>query len=72
VRLRKATLLQLAGVPWPRVGEQVGQRSLAVTANTYSHVMLDQAEVDYAQLLRAYQASQNGSRGAVPRAVLSA
>jgi len=42
--------LHLRGVPWVRIGEQVGQRDLAVTANTYSHVMLDEGEVDYAGL----------------------
>jgi hypothetical protein len=26
-------------------------RDLAVTANTYSHVLADEAELDYAQLL---------------------
>jgi hypothetical protein len=38
-------------VPWARIGEQVGQRNLAVTANTYSHVLLDETELDYAALL---------------------
>jgi hypothetical protein len=31
----------------------VGQRDLTVTANTYSHVMLDEAERDYERLLAA-------------------
>ena len=35
------SLLHLAGVPWARIGEHVGQRNLAVTANTYSHVLAD-------------------------------
>ncbi len=35
---RRISLLHLRGVPWVRIGEQVGQRDLAVTANTYSHV----------------------------------
>jgi hypothetical protein len=35
-------------VPWARIGEHVGQRNLAVTANTYTHVLTDEAEVDYA------------------------
>jgi hypothetical protein len=34
-----------------RIGEHVGQRNLAVTANTYSHVLADEAELDYAELL---------------------
>jgi len=40
-------------VPWARIGAFVGQRNLAVTANTYSHVLVDEAEVDYASLLAA-------------------
>ena len=35
----------------PTSGPITGQRDLAVTANTYSHVMLSQAEVHYADLL---------------------
>jgi hypothetical protein len=31
--------------------EQLGQRNLAVTANTYSHVMGDEAELDYESVL---------------------
>jgi hypothetical protein len=38
-------------MPWARIGELVGQRDLAVTANTYTHVMLDEAELDYGELL---------------------
>jgi integrase len=32
-------------------GEHVGQRNLAVTANTYSHVLVAEDELDYADLL---------------------
>ena len=39
--------MHLAGVPWARIGEQVGQRDIAVTANTYSHVLTDETELDY-------------------------
>ena len=38
-------------MPWARIGEFVGQRNLAVTANTYTHVLFDEAEVDYGALL---------------------
>jgi hypothetical protein len=40
-------------VPWARIGEFVGQRDLTVTANTntYTHVLADETEVDYAKLL---------------------
>jgi integrase len=47
----RTSLLHLRGMPWARIGEQVGQRNLAVTANTYSHLLIDEAEVDYADLL---------------------
>jgi hypothetical protein len=36
-----------------RIGEWVGQRNLAVTANTYTHVLLDERELDYGALLVA-------------------
>jgi integrase len=52
LRHRRISLLHLAGIPWARIGEHVGQRNLAVTANTYSHVLADEAELDYAELLR--------------------
>jgi integrase len=51
LRHRRISLLHLRGVPWARIGEQVGQRNLAVTANTYTHVLLDEAELDYGTLL---------------------
>ena len=43
--------LHLSGVPWATIGEHVGQRDLAVTANTYTHVMSDELELDYESLL---------------------
>ncbi len=51
LRHRRISLLHLGGIPWARIGEHVGQRNLAVTANTYSHVLADEAELDYAELL---------------------
>lgn len=51
LRHRRISLLHLSGVPWARIGEHVGQRNLAVTANTYSHVLADEAELDYAEVL---------------------
>ena len=53
LRHRRISLLHLRGVPWARIGEFVGQRNLAVTANTYSHVLVNETEVDYAALARA-------------------
>jgi integrase len=51
LRHRRISLLHLRGVPWARIGEQVGQRNLAVTANVYSHVLTDETELDYARLI---------------------
>jgi len=51
LRHRRVSLLHLSGVPWARIGEHVGQRNLAVTANTYSHVLSDEAEISYAELI---------------------
>ena len=44
--------MHLRGIPWARIGEFVGQRNLAVTANTYSHVLVDERELDYETMLR--------------------
>ena len=51
LRHRRISLLRLSGVPWVRIGEHVGQRSLRVTADTYSHVLSDERELDVAELL---------------------
>ena len=51
LRHRRISLLHLGGVPWARIGEHVGQRNLAVTANTYSHVLADEAELDYEMMI---------------------
>jgi integrase len=51
LRHRRISLLHLRGMPWVVIGQLVGQRSISVTAETYSHVMVDEAEVDYQVLL---------------------
>jgi integrase len=51
LRHRRISLLHLRGTPWARIAEFVGQRALTVTANTYTHVLVDEAELDYAALL---------------------
>jgi integrase len=51
LRHRRISLEHLRGQPWARIGELVGQRNLAVTANTYTHVLVDETEVDYAALV---------------------
>ena len=51
LRHRQISLMHLAGTPWARIGEHVGQRNLAVTGNTYTHVLADETELDYTDLL---------------------
>jgi integrase len=51
LRHRRISLMHLAGVPWATIGAHVGQRNLAVTANTYSHVLVHEGELDYLNLL---------------------
>src|SRR5262249_12605275 len=51
LRHRRISLLHLRGVPWARIGEFVGQRNLSVTADTYTHVLVDETELDYPKLL---------------------
>jgi integrase len=60
LRHRRISLLHLGGVPWARIGEHVGQRNLATTANTYSHVMSDEVELDYSSLLSSSLISIGG------------
>jgi integrase len=51
LRHRRISLEHLRGVPWARIGELVGQRNLAVTANTYTHVLADEREISLEALL---------------------
>src|SRR5262249_40382188 len=53
LRHRRISLLHLGGMSWARIAEQVGQRDLHTTANTYTHVLMDESELDYASLLAA-------------------
>ena len=50
LRHRRISLEHSRGVSWARIGEAMGQRNLAVTANTYTHVLPDEAELDYSTL----------------------
>jgi len=51
LRRRRISLRHLGGVPWARIGEHVGQRNLAVTANTYTPVLIAEPERDSAAML---------------------
>jgi integrase len=51
LRHRRISLLHRNGISWAEIGDLVGQRSRLVTADTYSHAMIDSGEVDRAKLL---------------------
>jgi integrase len=51
LRHRRVSLLHLAGVPWARIGEQVGHDDLVTTARTYTHTLVDERELDYLEVL---------------------
>jgi hypothetical protein len=53
LRHRRISLLHVQGVSWAQIGERVGQRNLAVTANTYTHILVDGREVDRGAPARA-------------------
>lgn len=53
LRHRRISLLHARNVPWAQIAQFVGQRNLSVTADTYSHVLMNETEVDYATLLAA-------------------
>jgi integrase len=52
LRHRRISLLHRQGRTWAEIGRFVGQRKLSVTADTYTHVLSDGREVDYAGALR--------------------
>jgi integrase len=51
LRHRRVSLLHLGGMPWARIGELVGHDDLVTTARTYTHVVADEREIDYATIL---------------------
>ena len=44
-------LLHLARVPWAQIGEHIWAEDLAVTANTYGHVVAEEAVLEFGDLL---------------------
>jgi integrase len=52
LRHRRVSLLHAQGLSWARIGERVGHGDLVTTARTYTHVLVDEAELDYEKLLR--------------------
>ena len=51
LRHRRISLLHLAGVPWVRIGELVGHDDITTTSRVYTHVMADEGEIDYPEVL---------------------
>ncbi len=52
LRHRRISLLHRHGRSWAEIGELVGQRSRVVTADRYTHALIDYREIDRAKLLR--------------------
>lgn len=52
LRHRRVSLLHAQGLPWARIGEVVGHGDLVTTARTYTHVLVDEREIEYADLVR--------------------
>ena len=50
LRHRRISLLHRQGRSWAEIGLVVGQRKLSITADTYTHVVVD-GEADYVTLL---------------------
>ena len=50
LRHRRISLWHRQGETWALIGSRVGQRSLSVTADTYTHVLLDDRELDHSAL----------------------
>lgn len=51
LRHRRISLWHRQGETWALIGQRVGQRSLSVTADTYTHVLLDDRELNHADLV---------------------
>jgi integrase len=51
LRHRRVSLLRAQGLTWARIGEVVGHTVLMTTARMYTHVLSDEQELDYEELL---------------------
>jgi integrase len=52
LRHRRISLWHRQGETWALIGSRVGQRSLSVTADVYTHVLLDDRGLEHAVLAR--------------------
>lgn len=51
LRHRRISLLHAQGRSWAEIGRLVGQKKLSITADTYTHVLVDGRELDYGVLV---------------------
>ena len=51
LRHRRISLLHRQGRSWAEIARFVGQRKLTLTADTYTHVLSDGAEISLEELL---------------------
>jgi integrase len=51
LRHRRISLWHRQGETWALIGQRVGQRSLSVTADTYTHVLVDDRELEHGALV---------------------
>jgi integrase len=58
LRHRRISLLHHQGVSWAEIGAGVGQRNLSVTADRYTHVLMDHRELDRGKLLERVRRGQ--------------
>jgi integrase len=59
LRHRRISLLHRQGIDWARIGQRVGQRNLATTANRYTHALVDPREVNWPEMLARARAMQS-------------
>jgi integrase len=51
LRHRRVSLLHLGGVPWARIAALVGHDDITTTSRVYTHVLVDERELDYERML---------------------
>lgn len=53
LRHRRISVLHKQGKTWAEIARLVDHRKMSITADTYTHVLIDAREVDYSELLTA-------------------
>jgi integrase len=51
LRHRRISLLHSQGRTWAEIGRQMGQKKLSITADTYTHVLIDGRELNYERMV---------------------